>query len=146
MHLMVGFWLDPLHVCDAEVLLASSAFSVHMAINFYTRDGSRIFAVPSSSMICIYVDRVIANLVKSCMLSSILPRRDLRARRLASIADTCLTEILRSRVCPHTKDVLLDFRNTALVLPHVSYTRISLPEGSMSQHGQYSGYAFYSVL
>jgi hypothetical protein len=58
-------------------------------------------------------------------LSLILPRTNLAARRLASIANTCLSEILPSRKFPVCKDVLPDFAKYRLFLPHVSYRRIS---------------------
>lgn len=87
-----------------------------MAIDLYTRDGHGSLRFRASAWYASTLtadDRGIANLVKSCLSPSILPRRDLCARRLASIADTCLTEILLSQVCTQAKDVLSDFRNTA---------------------------------
>lgn len=84
-----------------------------MAIDIGIGDGTRIFGIPSLSIICIYVDRSMANLVKSCTLSSKLPRTNLAARRLAGIANTCLEESFHREFSLYAKTFYPILRNTA---------------------------------
>jgi hypothetical protein len=123
---MGRFLPRPIHVCDAEVSLACFVPSVHMAIYVGIGDGTRIFEIPSLSITpCIYVDRGHGQSREKLHVVVNTSQDESRCEKTCKHRQHLPQGILRSRKCSACKDVLPDFAKYCLLLPHVSYRRIS---------------------